>query len=73
MQNKIFWFCPTTENKKSKAIVNNSTKLDILLSYTNVKDIDFPEAIIGFILKMKKTKNKAVRKAVRRIYFNDCS
>ena len=63
----IYW------GQKSKAIVNNATKSFILLSYTDVKDIDFPEAVIGFILKTRKSKpNKTVRKAVRRIYFNDC-
>ena len=62
MQNKIFWFCPIIENKKSKAIVNNSTKLDILLSYTYVKDIDFPEAVIRFILKMKNKQTKLFEK-----------
>ena len=51
MQNKNLWFVQPLRTK-SKAIVNNSTKSVILLSFADVKDkLNFPEAVIGFILK----------------------
>ena len=59
--------------QKSKVIVNNSTKLVILLSYTDVKDRLILRSNHQIYSKNKKNKtNEAVRKAIRRIYFNDC-
>ena len=66
MQNKNLWFCPTTEDKKVKLLLTTQQNQSsvILFSYTDVKDkLNFPEAVIGHILKKKKQRKQSCSKS----------
>ena len=51
MQNKNIWFCTTTEDKEVKLLLKTQQNQSFYYHILMWRQIDFPEAVIGSILK----------------------